>query len=96
MSEPDREPTEKPTEKPTHDSAEAEQEGQWMARNWLAIAAVSILGLLLLAVGLLQATGLVSVFAPVAETQTQQWGAFGVLVLIWVLIAGWSWSAVAG
>ncbi|ARS88860.1 hypothetical protein [Natrarchaeobaculum aegyptiacum] len=92
MSEPDREPT----EKPTHDSAEATHEGQWMARNWLAIAAVSILGLLLLTVGMLQATGLVSVFAPVADTETQQWGAFAVLALGWVLLAGWSWSAVTG
>ena len=90
MSDPDREPT----EKPTHDSAEAEHEGRWMARNWLAIAAVSILGVLLLAIGIMQATGLMALFAPVADTETQQWGVFAILVLAWLVVAGWSWSAV--
>ena len=92
MSEPDREPT----DKPTHDREEAEHEGQWMARNWLAIAAVSILGVLLLAVGMLQATGPVDVFAPIAETETQQWGVFGVLVVAWLALVGWSWNAIVG
>ena len=92
MSEPDREPT----DKPTHNREEAEHEGQWMARNWIGIAIVSIFGLLLLMVGVMQATGLMDVFAPVAETETQQWAAFGVLVLVWRARAGWSWNAIAG
>ncbi|OVE85448.1 hypothetical protein [Natronolimnobius baerhuensis] len=91
MSSPDQEPT----ETPTTDTQEAEREGQWMARNWLGIAAVSIFGLLLVAIALMQATGLVSIFAPVAETQTQQWGMFGVLVLVWLGLAGWSWRAIS-
>ncbi|SDR04005.1 hypothetical protein [Natronobacterium texcoconense] len=87
-------PDEEPTEKATTDRNEAEHEGKWMGRNWLGIAAVSILGLLLLALGMLQAGGLVDVFAPIAETQTQQWAAFGVLVLIWIGLAGWSWRGI--
>jgi flagellar biosynthesis protein FlhB len=90
MDEPDQEPTEKPTQ----DRHEAEQEGKWMARNWMGIAVISILTLLLLAVGLMQATGLVDVFAPVADSQTGQWAAFGVLALVVVAIAGWSWRAI--
>lgn len=92
MSEPDREPT----EKPTHDREEAKRDGQWMARNWIGIAAVSILGLVLLALGMLQATGLVDAFAPVADSETAQWGAFGVLVLVWLALAGWGWNAITG
>ncbi|AGB37726.1 hypothetical protein [Natronococcus occultus] len=90
MDEPDKEPTEKPTE----DREEAEQEGQWMARNWLGIAVVSILFLLLLALGMMQATGLVDVFAPIADSETGQWAAFGVLALAVLALAGWSWRAV--
>ncbi|RQG98994.1 hypothetical protein [Natrarchaeobius oligotrophus] len=91
MSEPDREPT----ETPTTDKQEAEQEGQRMARNWVGIAVVSILAMLLLVIAMMQATGLVDVFAPVATTETQQWGAFAVLAVIVVAIAGWSWKAIA-
>ncbi|WP_049920201.1 hypothetical protein [Halobiforma nitratireducens] len=87
-------PDEEPTENPTTERNEAEREGKWMGRNWLGIAAVSIFGLLLLALGLLQASGLVDVFAPIAETQTQQWAAFAVLVLLWIGLAGWSWSGI--
>lgn len=91
MSEPDREPT----EKPTHDREEAEQESKWMARNGIGIAVVSILMLLLLVVGMMQATGLVDVFAPVASSETGQWAAFGVLALAVLALAGWSWKAIA-
>lgn len=90
MDEPDKEPTEKPTE----DREEAEREGQWMARNWLGIAVVSILALLLLALGMMQATGLVDVFGPVADSETGQWAAFGVLALAVLALAGWSWRAI--
>lgn len=81
-----------PTEKPTHDAEEAQQEGERMARNWIAIAVVSILALLLIVGGMMQASGLVDVFGPIADTQTQQWGAFAVLALIVIAVAGWSWA----
>ncbi|WP_247002355.1 hypothetical protein [Halosolutus gelatinilyticus] len=92
MSEPDREPT----EKPTNTKREAKEEDQWIIRNWIGVAVVSILGLWLLVIGAMQATGLVDVFGPIADTQTGQWAAFGVLVLVWVALAGWSWKAIAG
>ncbi|WP_076607689.1 hypothetical protein [Natronorubrum thiooxidans] len=90
MSEPDREPT----ETPTTSRDEAEAEGQWMARNWLGIAVVSILSLVILALALMQWTGLVNVFAPIAETEGQQWGAFFVLALVVIILGGWSWKAI--
>ncbi|AEH36826.1 hypothetical protein [Halopiger xanaduensis] len=92
MSEPDREPT----KKPTNTKQEAKEEDQWMIRNWIGVAVVSIFGLLLLAVAMMQATGVMDVFGSVAETQTQQWGAFAVLALIWLALAGWSWKAISG
>ncbi len=67
-----------------------------MGRNWLGIAAVSIFGLVLIVIALMQATGLMDVFAPVVETEIQQWAIFGVLVLIWLGAAGWSWNAITG
>ena len=91
MSKPDREPT----EKPTHSEQEAQEEGAWMARNWIGIAAISILTLLVLAVALMQATGLLDVFAPLADTESQQWGVVAILVLVVFAIAAWGWSAIA-
>lgn len=91
MADPDSDPT----ETTTTDKQEAESEGKTMGRHWLGIAAVSILGLLLIALGLLQASGVVDVFAPIAESQTQQWGVFAALVLGWIALAGWSWRGIA-
>lgn len=90
MSEPDREPT----EKPTNSAAEAEEEGAWMARNWIGIAVVSILSLLLIMLAAMQLTGLVDVFAPIAETEGQQWGVFFVMALFVIILGGWSWKAI--
>lgn len=91
MDEPDQEPT----DKPTHDREEAEAEGKWMARNWIGVAIVSILGLWLIMVAVMQATGLMDVFGPVADSETGQWGAFAVIALIWLALAGWSWRAIS-
>ncbi|MDQ2051278.1 hypothetical protein RBH26_12390 [Natronolimnohabitans sp. A-GB9] len=91
MSDPDREPT----EKPTTSKAEAEAEGQWMARNWIGIAVVSILALLLIVVAAMQVTGVMDVFAPIAETETQQWGILFGLAIVLIILAGWSWTAIA-
>ena len=91
MSEPDREPT----ETPTTSKEEAESEGKSMARNWIGIAVVSILGLVLLMLGAMQATGLVDIFAPIAETAGAQWGAFFVMAILLIILGGWSWKAIA-
>ena len=91
MSEPDREPT----EKPTTSAEEAESEGKWMGRNWIGIAVVSILGLWLLVLGAMQATGLVDVFAPIADSAAAQWGVIIVMAVALIVLAGWSWKAIA-
>ena len=98
MSDPDSGPGPNPErERPTTDKSEAKAQGRSMVRHWVGIAVVSILGLWILAIAVMQATGLVAVFAPIAETETetQQWGLLGVLVLVWIALAGWSWSALA-
>lgn len=90
MSEPDREPT----ENPTTSAQEAEDEGQRMARNWIGIAVVSILTMLLVVIAAMQFTGVIDVFAPIAETEGQQWGVFFVLALFVIVLGGWSWKAI--
>ena len=90
MSEPDREPT----ETTTTSTEEAEEEGQWMARNWIGIAVVSIFSLLLIMLAAMQFTGLIDIFAPIADTEGQQWGVFFVLALILIIVGGWSWKAI--
>ncbi|SDJ45810.1 hypothetical protein [Natronorubrum texcoconense] len=90
MSEPDREPT----ETTTTSKEEAEEEGQWMARNGIGIAVVSIFSLLLIMLAAMQFTGVIDIFAPIAETEGQQWGVFFVLALIVIIVGGWSWKAI--
>ncbi|GEM_PF-5369913 len=92
MSDPDQEPT----ETPTTDTEEAETAGKRMFRNWVGIAVVSILALLVLALAMMQATGLVDVFAPIADSGAQQWGIIAVFALLVLAAAGWSWSAIVG
>lgn len=59
-----------------------------MARNWVQIAAV-IAGLVLLALALLQATGLVGVLYPVAQTEGGQWLAFAILAVLVLAFGLW-------
>jgi hypothetical protein len=75
------EPEGEAVEEPTTDEEQAEKEATWMAKEWVTIATVSILGLLLFALGLMQATGLVDLLAPIVDTEGGQWLVFGVLVL---------------
>ena len=82
-----------PTDDPTHDTEEASAEGAQMGRSWLQIAVVATFATLLLAIGLMQATGLVDPFAPIVGSETGQWLAFGVLALVVVGIGAWSWTA---
>ncbi|WP_255168569.1 hypothetical protein [Natrononativus amylolyticus] len=86
-------PDEEPTETPTTSREEATEEGGWMLRNWVAVAVVSVLMMLLLALGLMQWTGLVDILAPVADSEAGQWGVFAVLAIIVAALAVWGWSA---
>ena len=83
-----------PTDDPTHDTEEARREGAAMGRRWLQIAAVATFATLLVALGLLQATGLVDLFAPIADSEAAQWALFAVLALVVVAVGAWSWKAV--
>lgn len=65
-----------------------------MVTNWIGIAVISVGFTFLLALGMLQWTGLIDVMAPVADTELGQWIAFGIVALAVVLIAAWSWSSV--
>ncbi|WP_254767439.1 hypothetical protein [Salinilacihabitans rarus] len=88
-------PDEEPTEKPTNTAREAEEETAWLAQNWVGIAVVSILGLVVLVVGMMQWSGLVDVFAPVADTEGGQWAAFAALALVVLALGVWGWRSVA-
>ncbi len=90
MSGPDQEPT----ETAATETADADADGKWMVRNWLGIAAISILSLLLLVIVAMQVTGLIDVLAPIADTGLQQWTVIGVLAIAVLAIAGWGWSAI--
>ncbi len=83
-----------PTEQPARSAEEEAEQGSFMAKHWLRIAVVSILGTLLFAVALLQATGLVDFMSPVVETEGGQWLVIGVLALAVVAIGLWSWWSV--
>ena len=88
------EPNDEPTERPTNTQQQAEAEGAWMGRQWVAIASVSILALLVLVLGMMQWTGLIDVFGPIVDSTTGQWAAFGVIVVIVVIVATWGWRSV--
>ena len=81
-----------PTDTPTHDTEAARQEGAEMGRSWLQVAVVATFGTLLLALGLLQATGLVDLFAPIAGSEPTQWLVFVVLALVVAVVGAWSWK----
>ncbi len=89
---PDTDADEDPTQSPTRDSQDAAEEGEVMAKNWLRVAVVATFGMIVLALGLLQAGGLIDFFAPVADTGVGQWLAFALLALIVIGIGIWSWT----
>jgi hypothetical protein len=84
------EPDEDAIEEPTTDTQQAEKEATWMVKEWTTIGVISILVLVILAIGLLQATGVIDLLAPIVDTETGQWSVFGALVLIVVAIFLWS------
>lgn len=82
-----------PTETPTESREQAEEEGAWMAQNWVRIAVFSILLLVVFAVGLMQSTGVVDLFAPIVDSEGGQWVVFGVLAAIVAGIGLWAWGS---
>lgn len=84
------EPDEDAIEEPTTSEEQAEREATWMVKEWTTIAAISILLLLVLVLGLMQATGVVDLLAPVVDTEIGQWAVFVVIALVVLAIFLWS------
>lgn len=82
-----------PTETPTETREQAAEEGAWMAQNWIRVAVVSILLVVVFVVGLMQMTGLMDLFAPIADSEGGQWAAFGVLAAAVAAIGLWAWGS---
>ncbi len=85
-----QEPDEDSVEEPTTSEQQAEREATWMAKGWTSIAVVSIFLLVLVAVGLLQLTGVVDLLAPIADTGVGQWSAVVGLALAVLAVFLWS------
>ncbi|WP_090614797.1 hypothetical protein [Natrinema salaciae] len=83
-------PDEGAIDEPTTSSAQEADETAWMMKEGITIGLIAIGAMVLLGLGLLQGTGLVDVFAPIADSNVGQWAAFGVLVL--VALAAFAWS----
>jgi len=63
-----------------------------VAKGFIRVAAVSIVATLLIVVGLLQATGLISLF-PFGQEWTVQWLVFVLLGVVLVAVGIWSWRS---
>ncbi|MBZ6493961.1 hypothetical protein [Natrinema longum] len=83
-------PDEEAIDEPTTSSAQEADETAWMMKEGITVGLVAIGAMVLLALGLLQGTGLVDIFAPIADTGLGQWAAFGGLVLIAIAVFAWS------
>ncbi|ELY85840.1 hypothetical protein [Natrinema altunense] len=85
-SEPDEEAIDEPTTSPAQEADET----AWMLKEGVTIGLIAIGAMVVLGLGLLQGTGLVDLFAPIADTEFGQWAAFAVLVLVGIAVFVWS------
>ncbi|ELY74042.1 hypothetical protein [Natrinema pallidum] len=85
-SEPDEEAIDEPTTSPAQEADET----AWMVKEGVTIGLIAIGAMVVLGLGLLQGTGLVDPFAPIADTEFGQWAAFAVVVLVGVAVFVWS------
>lgn len=83
-------PDKEAIDEPTTDSEQEAKESAWMVRELTSITVISILGVVLLALALMQATGLVDLLGPLADSEGSQWAVFAVLALGVVAIFLWS------
>ncbi|MFC4989748.1 MULTISPECIES: hypothetical protein [Saliphagus] len=82
-----------PTETTTESREQAAEESAWMVQNSIRIGVFSILLVVVFTLGLMQATGLVDVLAPIADSETGQWIAFGVLAAAAAALGVWAWGS---
>lgn len=73
------EPDEEAVDEPVTDQEDEVEEMAWTVRELTTVTVVSILALVLLAVALLQFSGLVDFMTPLADTPLGQWLALGVV-----------------
>lgn len=83
-------PDEEAVEEPVTDPEDEVEEMAWAVREFTTVTVVSILALVLLAVALLQLSGLVDFMAPLADTALGQWVALGVVAAGVVGLFVWS------
>ena len=77
---------------PTTSEENAEEEGKELAQGGVRVGAISILSLLLIVTGLLQATGVVDLF-PFGSDWTVQWLVFVLLAFVLIGIEVWGWKS---
>lgn len=85
-------PTDNPEKTPSRTEAEQREEGKALAKGWLRVAAVSIFGMVLAVIGVLQASGLIDLF-PFGDGWTFQWLVFVLLAAIIVGAELWTWRS---
>lgn len=83
-------PDEEAIDEPTTTNAQEADEAAWMMKEGIAVGLIAIGAMLAIVLGLLQGTGLVDVFAPIADTGLGQWAAFAVLILIGIAVFAWT------
>ncbi len=86
------ESTDDPEKTPATTEDEQREEGETIAKGWLRVGAVSIFGMLLAVIGLMQATGLIDLF-PFGEGWTYQWLVFVAIAAVVVAIEVWTWRS---
>lgn len=76
-------------DEPTDDQQQEAREIYWMLKETVAIGILSIFGVVLLAFGLMQATGLVSIPGPFGDSPIVHWAVF--VAFGAVLVAAFAW-----
>ncbi|WP_254523903.1 hypothetical protein [Natrinema caseinilyticum] len=84
------EPDEEAIDEPTTSGAQEADETAWMMKEGVTIGLISIVVFFVLALGLLQGTGLVDLLAPIADSELGQWAAFAALIV--AVLAAFAWS----
>lgn len=84
------EPDPEAIDEPTQDSQQEAQETYWMLKETLAIGLFSVLAVVLLAFGLMQATGLITLPEPIGNSALAQVAVF--VLLGAVLVGALLWS----
>ena len=68
------------------------KEGKELAQGGVRVGVISILSLLLIVIGLLQATGVIDLF-PFGSGWTVQWSIFILLAFVLIGIEVWGWKS---